>query len=171
MKELLQSIGLQPTLLVMQILSFLVLAYVLRKFLFGPVGGMIEARNREVAERLANAERDERAMEAVRTEYERRIAEIESESRDRIQSAMAEAHRIADEIKETARTESEAIRQRGLAQVQREREKALKEIQDQVVDLAIDAAEKVVHQTCDDTTQRALVRSFLDGVATGPSAS
>lgn len=165
MKELLQSIGLEPQLLLMQILSFLVLAWVLKKFLFGPVGGMIESRNREIQERLENTERDERAMEAVRTEYERRIAEIEGEARNRIQEAVAEAQRIAEGIKENARTEAEAIRQRGLAQVQREREKALKEIQDQVVDLAINAAEKTVGQTVDPEAQRRLIRNFIDTAA------
>jgi len=167
--ELLESIGIEPKLLLMQVLSFIVLYLVLRKFLFAPIGNMIDARNREVAERLDRAARDERAMEAVRTEYERRIAEIETEGRDRIQAAMAEARRLADEVKDNARAGAEEIKNRALVQIGREREKALKEVQDHIVDLSINAAERVVGRTLDTDTQRQLVRRFIDEVATsGP---
>jgi len=169
MGEKLQSIGLEPRIVVMQALSFVVLYVVLRKFLFAPIGNMIESRNREVADRLDKAERDEKAMEAVRTEYERRIAESETEARDRIQAAMTEAHRIAEEIKDRARRESEEIRARGLAQIQQEKEKAVKEIQDQVVDLAVSAAQAAVRKTCDERANRELIGAFVREVESGVS--
>jgi len=167
--ELLESIGLEPKLLLMQALSFIVLYLVLRKFLFAPIGSMIDARNKEVAERLDRAARDERAMEAVRTEYERRISEIETEARDRIQTAMAEARRLADEVKDNARADAEELKNRALAQIDREREKALKEIQDHIVDLSIDAAGRVVGQSLDTDAHRRLVRGFIDELGTETS--
>jgi F-type H+-transporting ATPase subunit b len=157
-----EQIGLQPQLLVMQAVAFVILYLILKRFLFGPIGNMMQARNEEIAERLNNAERDERAMEAVRTEYERRIAGIETEARDRIQEAMTEARRIADEIKEEAHKEAEGIRDRSLAQIEREKEKALKQIQDHIVDLSIDAASRVVSESLDDEDHRRLVRGFID---------
>ncbi len=169
MAEILESIGLEPRVIVLQSLSFVLLYWVLRRFLFGPIGNMVESRNREVAERLENAERDEKAMEAVRTEYERRIAEIETEARDRIQTAMTEAHRIAEDIKDRARREAEEIRARGLVQIQQEKEKALKEIQDQVVDLAVSAAQAAVRNTCDERANRELIGAFVREAEAGVS--
>lgn len=162
MGEILQSIGLSPQVVLLQIISFVVLYLVLKKFLFEPIGTLIESRNREVSDRLANAERDEKAMEAVRTEYERRIAEIETEARDRIQQAITEAQRIADGIKDDARQQAEEIRERGVRQIEHEKEKAIKEIQDQVVDIAVDAAEHVVGEACDEGTHRKLIQRFLE---------
>jgi F-type H+-transporting ATPase subunit b len=170
MQSLMETIGLEPKLVLMQVLSFIILFVLLKRFLFQPVANMIESRNREIAERLANTERDERAMEAVRTEYERRISEIETEARDRIQDAMEEARRIADEIREQGRSDAEALRQRAMLQIEREKEKALKETQDHIVDLAIDAAERVTARAIHADEQRELVRRFIEEVETGATS-
>ncbi|MBP7560092.1 MAG: F0F1 ATP synthase subunit B [Armatimonadetes bacterium] len=161
MAQLMEQLGLEPRLLLMQAISFLALFWVLKRFLFGPIGNMVQSRNDEIRDRLDRAERDEKAKEAIRTEYERRIAEIETEARDRIQRAVAEAERIAEGIRAQAAEEAEAARQRGYLQIEREKEKALKEIQDQIVDLSIDAAERVVHQALNEDSQRQLVRRFI----------
>ncbi len=161
MSQLMEQLGLEPRLLLMQTISFLVLYWVLKKFLFGPISHMVQSRNEEIAERLENAARDERAMEAIRAEYERRIAGIEDEARDRIQEAVAEATRIADEIKEEARREAAEIRDRSLLQIEREKEKALKELQDYIVDLSISAASRVVERTIDEEEHRRLIHRFI----------
>ncbi len=166
MAQLMEQLGLEPRLLLMQTISFLVLFWVLKRFLFGPIGSMVQSRNEEIADRLDRAARDEKAKEAIRTEYERRIAEIETEERDRIQKAVAEAEKIADGIKAQAAEEAEATRERSYLQIEREKEKALKEIQDQIVDLSIGAAERVIHQALNEDSQRQLVRRFIQELDT-----
>lgn len=166
MSQLMEQLGLEPRLLLMQAISFLVLYWVLRRFLFGPIGNMVDARNHEIKERLDKARDDQQAMAAMRTEYERRIGDIETEARDRIQQAVTEAARIADGIKAEAHAEAQAYREQGVLQVEREREKALKEIQDQIVDLSIDAAGKVIDQALDEESHRRLVRRFIEELET-----
>src|SRR5947207_2161966 len=76
---------------VLQVFAFLVLIWAMRKYLFGPISGVLEARQNEVQSTLDQVYRDRQAMEASRQEYETRLATIESEARDRIQAAIKEA--------------------------------------------------------------------------------
>jgi len=69
---------------VLQIVAFLVLIWAVRKYLFGPIGGILEARQSEVQNTLNQVYRDREAMETSRREYEARLAGIEAEARDRI---------------------------------------------------------------------------------------
>lgn len=167
--ELLKSVGLEPPLLLMQAISFLALYLVLRKYLFGPIIAMIDRRNDEVRERHERAARDEEAMENVRVEWERRIAEIETQTRDRIQAATAEARRIAEELREQARLDAQFIRMRAMEQIEREKDKALKELQDRIVDLAVDAAEATIGGAVDEVAQRRLIRAFIEEVGSRPA--
>ena len=69
---------------VLQIVAFLVLIWAVRKYLFGPIGGILEARQSEVQNTLNQVYRDREAMETSRREYEARLAGIEAEARDRL---------------------------------------------------------------------------------------
>jgi len=58
MAQLMEQLGLEPRLLLMQAISFLALFWVLKRFLFGPIGNMVQSRNDEIRDRLDRAERD-----------------------------------------------------------------------------------------------------------------
>jgi F-type H+-transporting ATPase subunit b len=153
-----------PQALTLQIASFLVLVWMMRKFLFGPIGGILEARQNEVQNTLDQVYRDREAMETSRREYEQRLAGIEAEARDRIQAAIKEAQGMKEEIIGTARTEAERLVNHAREEVTRERQRALVELRAQVADLAVNAAGKILRQSVDDRAHRELVSDFINQV-------
>src|SRR5436190_17377899 len=90
--------------LLIQIVGFLLLVAVMKKYLFGPISGVLEARQNDIQGTLDQIQRDRQAMEASRQEYEARLATIEADARDRIQAAIKEAQGMKDEIVGAART-------------------------------------------------------------------
>lgn len=152
--------------IVSQILAFLILIWAMRKFLFGPIGGVLEARQNEVQSTLDRIAADRQAMEQARTDYEQRIASVEAEAREKIQAAIKEAQGMKDEIVGSARTESERIISRGLAEIEREKTTALAELRTEVADLAIGAATKVLGRAIDERAHRDLIRDFVKQVGT-----
>jgi F-type H+-transporting ATPase subunit b len=152
--------------IVSQILAFLILIWAMRKFLFGPIGAVLEARQNEVQSTLDRIAADRQAMEQARAEYEQRIAAVEAEAREKIQAAIKEAQGMKDEIVGAARTEADRIITRGKEEINREKTTALAELRTEVADLAIAAASKVLGRAVDERVHRDLIRDFVNQVGT-----
>jgi len=149
---------------VLQIVAFLVLIWAVRKYLFGPIGGILEARQSEVQNTLNQVYRDREAMETSRREYEARLAGIEAEARDRIQAALKEAQGMKEEIIGAAHTEADRLVDHARAEVVREKQRAMVELRTHVADLAVEAAGKILRRSVDDRTHRELVSDFINQV-------
>src|SRR5262249_28969159 len=143
----LASLGISLKFIALSAIGFLLLFLILKKFAFGPIYGMLEQRQENIRGNLdeAQARRDE--MVRLQHEYEERLAKIEDEARDKIQAAVRDAQTARDEILARAHADAEAIVQRGNEEVTRERERAMLEMRNQIADLAVSAAGKVIKQS------------------------
>jgi F-type H+-transporting ATPase subunit b len=152
--------------LVSQIIAFAILVWVLGKFLFRPIQGILAARQDEVRGTLEQVAADRRAMEQSRRDYEQRLATIEGEARDRIQAALKEAQALKEEVIASAQSESEKIIRRGEEEIRREKQKALVELREEVADMAVMAAGKILGSAIDERQHRALIQDFVGKVGT-----
>lgn len=157
-----QQLGLDPKLILSQAVSFVVVYLLLRKFLFGPIGKMIQKRNEEIGRRLTSAEEAEAQMIRIRSGYEERIAQIETEARDRIQEAIRMAHEARDEIIRQGREQAEKVLERARREIELEKKKALLEIREHVAEMAVLGAEKILRSQLDEAAQRRLVEQFIE---------
>jgi F-type H+-transporting ATPase subunit b len=123
-----------------------------------------QARIRESMER-AEALREEstRAAEAVKAQLD----EARREGQNIINNANQIAERIRSERQQQAQAEYETILKRAQEDAAREREQAFAELRQQVADLAVMAAERIIHRQLDPSTQRQLVNEFLAEAGTG----
>lgn len=159
---MLENLAINGRDLLVQIGGFLLLFLLLSRYLFGPLSEAIEDRERRIKGKMDEAERNALEMQNMREEYQRRLATIETEARDRIQSAMKEAMATKDEMLETARSEAEKLLSRGRQEMERDRQKMMVEMRDKVVDLAILAAEKLIEKNIDDRSHRALIDDIIE---------
>lgn len=173
MEQILHALNIEPKAILVQIAGFLVLLWLLKRFLFGPVSNLLAARQSEIQSAYDKLEEDRRAMEASRAELERRLAGIEAEARERLQAALREAQQMRDEIVAKARADAERIVENGRQEVRRETEKALVSLREQVADLAVQAAGKIIGEVLDAQRHRRLVAEFIASIPNraGGSAS
>jgi len=162
LQQILHDLQIKGPDLLVNVAGFLIVWWILARFVFGPVREIKAAREKEVADHLQQAEHERAEMQAMREEYEQRLAQIEQEARDRIEEATRQAHVARDQILAEARAQAERLLERGHAEIAREREKAMVELRDTVADLAIQAAEQVLHSSLDEARHRQLARDFLD---------
>ena len=144
-----------------QAIGFILIVLLLRKFAFGPVGNMIESRQREIQSTLEQVAADRRAMEQTRADYEQRLANIEAEAREHITGAMKRAQEEAAAILVKAREESAGQRERALADIELERRKAIVEIRSEMADLAVIAAGKILEREINPAVHRELISDFI----------
>jgi len=165
MGEFFNAFGVDVLKLGFQVVNFLLLLYLLNRFLFKPVMGRLDERQQRISKGLEDAESAARDRELARAEREAAVAEARREA----QELVARANKIADdtrkEILEEARTEAEKVSARAREEITAEKEKAVAELRAQVADLALEAAGKLVRSEMSGTTQRRLVEEFLADVA------
>ena len=89
--DILKQFGVQPVLLAAQVVNFLILLFILKKFLYGPILKVLQQRKETIAQSLKNTE-----------EIEARLQKTEEESRKVMAKALTEAQKILDQTNEAA---------------------------------------------------------------------
>ena len=151
-----------------QIVGFVIMVFLLRRFAWGPVLGLLEARRQKIAGEFEEAERRKAEAAELKTRYETELRGIEAQARQRLQEAMAEGQKLAAEIKSQAQSEATQRMQQASDEIAREREKAKEILKEQMIALSVRAAEKILRQKLDDQGQRKLAGEFIDEVAALP---
>jgi F-type H+-transporting ATPase subunit b len=155
------AFGVDVLKLAFQIINFLLILYLLNRFLFRRVLSLIDERQARIAKGLEDAEAAARDRELARAEREAALDEARKEA----QAMIARATKIAEdsraEIVAAARTEAEKVAARAAAEITAEKERAIAELRSQVADLALQAAGRLVKAEMNAATQRRLVDEFL----------
>jgi F-type H+-transporting ATPase subunit b len=164
MGEFFEAFGVDIWKLAFQVANFLILLYLLNRFLFKPVLGRLDERSSKISKGLEDAEAAARDREQAKAEREAAVEEARKEA----QAMIARANKIADdtrnEILGKAREEAEKVAARARDEIRAEKEQAMAELRGQVADLALAAAGKLVRSEMDGQTQRRLVEEFLADV-------
>jgi F-type H+-transporting ATPase subunit b len=150
--------------LAFQVLNFLLLLYLLNRFLFKPVLKLLDEREARIKKGLEDAEAAARDRELAKAEREAALDEARKEA----QAMVARANKIAEdsraEILADAKAQADKAASRAREEITAEKDKAMAELRSTVADLALQAAGQLVRSEMDTPTQRRLVEDFLKEV-------
>jgi len=152
--------------IVTQMLAFLILYLILKRFAFGPVLKAMDARRDRIAADFKEIDDRKEEVQKLMDDYEQRIATIEDEARARRRDAVQEGQRLAEQLKEDAHKEAEGLIDKARDLIETETAQASAELRDQIVELTIAAVEKVIRERLDDESHRRLISQFIDSVST-----
>lgn len=147
--------------LITQMIGFLIVLWILKRYAWGPVLGMLEERRRRIAKEVHASERLRQEAEALKAEYENQLKTIEAEARARIQTAVAEAQKVAEEVRADAHRDARAITEKAKANLELEYRKARVELKGEMVAMALGAAERLLREKMDAEEHRRAVERFL----------
>jgi len=162
--EILKELGIDPQLVFVNALAFLALLWLLKRFLFKPVSEILALRQEEIRTQQEEASRNRTVAEELRRAYEERLAAIEAEAREKIQAAIKEGQDHAAALLAEAREQAEKVLKRGEEELKREYAKAMVQLREDVVGLAVQSAGKLIDRSLDDATHRALIREFIESI-------
>ena len=151
-------------LVVTQALGFIILLWALNQWAFRPILNMLEARRAKIAAEFAAAERAQAEANEQKSRYEQELRGIEAKARQRLTEAVAEGQKVAGEIRQQAQAEAASRLERAQDDIARENEKAKERIKQQMIDLALHSAEKILRQKLDEPAQRRMAGEFIDEV-------
>jgi len=147
-----------------QIVGFLLLLALLRRFAWGPLLGVLDERRQKIASDLASIDEGKAEIERMKQAYQAQLADVDSHARLRMQEAAAEGARQARDITDAARQEAQALLEKAGRDVQREVAQARIALRDEIATLAVAAAAQIIRQELDATRNRALVLRYIDEV-------
>jgi F-type H+-transporting ATPase subunit b len=147
-----------------QILGFGLMVWILGRYAWGPLLGMLEARREKIAGEFKEADRLKAEARDLKAKYDAELKTIEALARSRMTEAIAEGQRVAGEIKTQAQKDAAARLENAADEIMREREKAKEVLKQQVISLSLRTAEKILRQKLDDPAQRKLAGEFIDEV-------
>jgi len=151
-----------------QALSFLLLVWVLRRFAWRPLLGVLDARRAQIARDLDAASRQRQEMEQLKQTLAKRLDTIDEEARRKIQEAIREGRRIAAEIQEEARTQAQGILSKSKDAIELELAKAKVTLRDELTDMTVGAVERLLRGKLDAKADQQLVASILDELGQSP---
>jgi len=160
--EVLQALGVKPTQIVVQMVGFIILFFVLAKFLWKPILGLMEAREKEVSDMMDKAEEAKKKSEEIEADYKTRISQIDEEAQKYRNEELKRGKDIAEGIVKEARQEADLEKQKALNAIQEEAKKARVELRDFAVGLSVDIATKVMEEKIDRSSHENLAKKFLE---------
>jgi F-type H+-transporting ATPase subunit b len=146
---------------VTNIIAFLLLLVILKKFAWGALLKLIDDRRARIESEFSSIEKAKGEIAQLKVEYQEHLNKIEEEARVKVQQAVNEGRRIAMEIEEDARKHSRETLEKAKEAIALEVAKARIELKEQVVDLAIQVSHKVFRQNLDEETDRRMIESFI----------
>lgn len=144
------------------LLNTLIIFFVAKKFLFVPVHNMITKRQEEIDNMYSAADQAKSQAQALEAEYHSRIAQAQATSDEIVKEAVARGQRREAEIVSQANAHATAILNKANADIALEKEKAINDAKNEISDMALAIAGKVVGRTINEADHSALVDHFID---------
>ncbi|MBX3235922.1 MAG: F0F1 ATP synthase subunit B [Nitrospiraceae bacterium] len=148
-----------------EILSFGILFFLLYKYAFPSLLGMLEEREKKIKDSLDQAERHRSEAERKLKDYEAKLAAASKEAEGLLAQAKERAQRLMEENEQRMTTEAERIRGDATREIEQERRRAIQDIRSQTTDLALLVAEKVVGRALTEADHRRLADEALEALA------
>jgi F-type H+-transporting ATPase subunit b len=146
------------------LITFLIVLFVLKKFAFGRIAGLLDERRASIQKNMEAAETARAESEKLAEEYRQQLAEARQEATQ----ILERARHAAEEQRRKLQEDINAERERGIAQaqaaIQAETRQALDRIKREIADLTIVTTERVLKRKLDESEQRRLIDEALADV-------
>jgi F-type H+-transporting ATPase subunit b len=148
--------------LIGQAIAFAVFVWFCMKFVWPPLLGAIEERQKKIADGLEASDRAEQDLADAQAQAAEQLKEAKAQAADIIEQAKKRANVLVDEETQRGHSEREKIIAQGYAEIEAERNRAKEDLRKQVSALAIAGAEKILAREIDKDAQADIVAKLVD---------
>jgi F-type H+-transporting ATPase subunit b len=144
-----------------QLVGFLIVFFILKKFAFGSILGIIDARRKHIEDELAGLEKVKKDSERAEKEYKARLEKVEQEARERLLEVSKTSQNLAKDIQEHARADAQKLADRARADIEQEIAKARLTMRNDIVEISTMITEKVLKEKLEKADHEKLVAKFV----------
>jgi F-type H+-transporting ATPase subunit b len=154
-------IDVNPGVAVWTSVTFLILLILLKKFAWKPILTALEQRENTIRESLEKAEKAKEDAQKVLDQNQVNLAKAEEESKQIINQSRAYAEKLKEQIALESKVQAKKMIEEAAAEIERKKDAAFAELKNQVVEIAISAAEKLLRENLNKETQTRIVDKYI----------
>jgi len=160
-KDIFTALGIDLQLLILQIVAFLILVWLLGKFVYPWLMKSVDERQANIEEAAKAAKQAQESAADSEAETAQLLAQARKESAEIVATAKLEAAEIASNSEAKAKSTAEKIVADAHDQISKDIDKARRELHDETLELIALATEKIVRKKLDSKADAALIAEVL----------
>lgn len=163
--DIFKQFGIEPILLLAQIVNFLIILFVLKKLFYKPLVKMLEERKAKIAESLKNAEAIEERLLQTEEKSTQIIKEAQEQSQQLIEDARQQSEKIVELANAEAKRTTEENIARALEQINAEKAQMKKELEAETLELVVAVSQKVLGRSLKSKEREDLTKSAVGEIS------
>ena len=142
--------------------SFLLLIFLVKKFAWGNITSVLDARAEKISSDIDGAEAARKKAEELASKREAELAGSRSEAKTIIENAKETAEKSRADILAEAKLEAGRLKEKANQEIAQNKAEALQSVKGEVADLTISLAGKIISQNLDGQTHKELIDQYID---------
>ena len=157
-------VTIDPWTLIAQLLNLFIQVMLIKKFLFKPIREVLAKRKALADAEIAEATKAKEEAESLKSEYEESMKQARDKANDILNTAQKSASQQSEEIIREANAQAVSIKAKAERDIEQERRKAVNEIKDEIGDMAMEIAGKVIERELNASDHEKLIDEFINKV-------
>lgn len=162
--KLFGDFGVQPVLLLAQVVNFAILVFLLKLVLYKPVRKMLEERRARIAEGLSDAQKAVEDLERAQEKAEKILEKAQKNSTDTLKEAKSAAGEIVDQARDKATKEAERVKKEAVAEIEAQKEAAIRLIRKEAGHLSVEVAARVMRENLTSEQRTKMVKQATEEI-------
>lgn len=164
METVIKTFGVQPILLAAQVVNFLVLLFLLKKFAYKPILNILDVRREKIALSLKQAEGIEKRLQAIEAEKDDKLKKATKEAQEIISEATKSGTQLIENARLKAAEDIKVLLKKNQDTMSRERDQLHQEIKKELADMVVSGLEKVAGKVLTEKDKKGLVAKTIQGL-------
>ncbi len=157
-------LSVNPGLIIWQILIFVILVFILKKIAWKPLLTALHAREEGIRNSVDQAEKLKKDSEDLIEQNKKILAEANSQSMKIINDSRTTANKMREDLMAKSQEDSRKIIEQAKIEIKQEKDSAMSDLRNEVSDLAIKVAEKIMKDNLDESRQKKIVNDFISQI-------
>ncbi|MCH1625138.1 F0F1 ATP synthase subunit B [Ferdinandcohnia quinoae] len=153
--------------IIFQLVAFLILLALLRKFAFGPLMGIMKQREEHISNEITAAEQNHQEAKKLADEQREFMKNARVEATQLIENAKKLGDEQKEGIIQAAREEANRLKESAKKEIVQEKEQAVTALREQVASLSVLIASKVIEKELSQADQEKLINEYIQEVGEG----
>ncbi|MFP3903475.1 MAG: F0F1 ATP synthase subunit B [Armatimonadota bacterium] len=164
MASLLEQLNIEPGALLVNIVGFMVLLWLVKRYAMGPISEFMRERSEKIQKKIEDADTMRAAAASERDNLQDELDQMRAQMEEQMERDRRRAAEDIEQMQTEAQRQREQIIESGEAELQRAREEMMGEIKQIATEMAVEVSEKVLRGALDDERQAQLTQSVIDDV-------
>lgn len=150
--------------MLLYIVNLIILFFVLKHFVYKPVAKFLSKREESISHDIDTAANERQKAEQARAKYEELLENSKNEAAEIVAKGKERADKVYNEAVEQGRAEAKQIVSRAFTEIEREKKAAYESMRDDIADMAIGVAERILKREISEEDNRRIIDEFFEKV-------